>query len=190
MEHIFENIEGWATMSEQGKLLESCLNDLDTSKELKIVEIGVYKGRGTALWNVELINKGIKYDYYAVDHFEGSEEHKLAGIVPTHEQVIQNLNCFADNLSIIKMDSISASKLFKAKSLDLVYIDGSHDYKSVLKDIKAWYPKLKNGGVISGDDFNEHWKGVVDAVIEFASFKNLTIEKIGGSQWKIKIQSK
>ena len=187
MQHIFEKIEGWASMGEQGKLLESCLNDLDTSKELKIVEIGVYKGRGTALWNVELINKSIKYDYYAIDHFEGSEEHKTSGIVPTHEEAIQNLHHFADNLSIIKLDSISASKLFKAKSLDLIYIDGSHDYKSVLKDIKTWFPKLKSGGIICGDDFNENWQGVVDAVIEFASFKNLTIEKIGGSQWKIKV---
>ena len=106
--------------------------------------------------------------------------------MPTHQEAIQNLNHFAENLSIIKLDSISASKLFKPKSLDLIYIDGSHDYKSVLKDIKAWYSRVKPNGIICGDDYNEHWNGVVDAVNEFAELKKLIIEKIGTSQWMIK----
>jgi predicted O-methyltransferase YrrM len=186
IEHFYEKIEGWATYGEQGKLLERCLQEIDSSKEIKIAEIGVYKGRGTALWNTILLNRNIKYDYYAIDHFEGSEEHKTSGIVPTHEEAIQNLHHFAENLSIIKLDSISASKLFKTKSLDIIYIDGSHDYKSVLKDIKAWFSRLKPNGIICGDDFNEHWQGVVDAVTEFAQSKNLTIEKVGSSQWMTK----
>lgn len=190
IEHFYEKIEGWATYSEQGKLLERCLQEIDSSKEIKIAEIGVYKGRGTALWNVELINRNIKYDYYAIDHFEGSEEHKLADNVPTMEQAIENLkpidSSLYENIKLVKCESIYASKLFKTKYFDIVYIDGSHDYKSVLKDIKAWYSRVKPNGIICGDDFNEHWNGVVDAVIEFAQSKNLTIEKIGTSQWMIK----
>lgn len=47
-------------------------------------------------------------------------------------------------------------------SPDLVFIDGCHDYICVLEDVKAWYPVVKIGGVIFGDDV--HRKEVKDAV--------------------------
>jgi hypothetical protein len=46
-------------------------------------------------------------------------------------------------------------------------LDASHDYESCISDIKSWYPKVKKGGIISGDDFNLcHFPGVVKAVYE------------------------
>lgn len=38
------------------------------------------------------------------------------------------------------------------QDLDFVYIDGNHSYKYVLEDLKTWYPKLRKGGIIMGDD--------------------------------------
>ena len=43
-------------------------------------------------------------------------------------------------------------------TLDFVFIDASHDYDSVIKDLKAWFPKVRLGGLFSGHDV--HWEGV------------------------------
>jgi len=38
-------------------------------------------------------------------------------------------------------------------SFDFLYIDASHQYKSVKKDLKAYFPKIKPGGILAGHDF-------------------------------------
>ena len=85
-------------------------------------------------------------------------------------------NCFIDNLKQItgsdcvipvRKSSVEASKDFSEYSVDLVYIDGSHDYDSVKEDINTWWPKIKMGGYIGGHDFHPGITGVYKAVQEF-----------------------
>ena len=59
-----------------------------------------------------------------------------------------------ENKKIMKMDSMTAVEKIKDESLDMVYIDGAHDYKSVSEDIKEWLKKVKKGGLIAGHDFH------------------------------------
>lgn len=47
------------------------------------------------------------------------------------------------------------AKEFEDGSIDFVFIDADHSYKSVKKDILAWLPKVKKGGIIAGHDY-EH----------------------------------
>jgi predicted O-methyltransferase YrrM len=49
-------------------------------------------------------------------------------------------------------------------SLDFVFIDADHEYESVIRDIKAWAPKVKPGGLVSGHD--THFPGVLKAINE------------------------
>jgi predicted O-methyltransferase YrrM len=51
------------------------------------------------------------------------------------------------------------------ESLDFVFIDSSHDYDSVLKDLIAWYIKVRVGGLFCGHDLN--LTGVRDALNDF-----------------------
>jgi hypothetical protein len=46
---------------------------------------------------------------------------------------------------------------------ELIYIDGSHDAEDVLSDIRAYWPLLRKGGVLFGDDYDS-WEGVRRAV--------------------------
>ena len=45
------------------------------------------------------------------------------------------------------------SKFFLDHSLDMVFIDGAHDYESVMTDILSWLPKIKKNGLICGHDY-------------------------------------
>jgi len=65
--------------------------------------------------------------------------------------------------------SVPASKRILSASLDLVFIDGAHDYESVSEDLKAWWPKIRAGGVMAGHDFSMSFPGLMRAVLEFVS---------------------
>lgn len=54
---------------------------------------------------------------------------------------------------IIKKFSMDAVKDFTDESLDFVYIDGAHDFKSVADDICEWTKKVKIGGIVFGHDY-------------------------------------
>jgi len=57
------------------------------------------------------------------------------------------------NVQIVKKSSLEAANMFKVKSIDMVFIDGAHDRKSVYDDIEAWSPKCKV--LLCGHDFNQ-----------------------------------
>jgi hypothetical protein len=45
--------------------------------------------------------------------------------------------------------------LFDDHSLDAVFVDGSHLYDDVKRDIEAWMPKVRKGGILFGHDLND-----------------------------------
>lgn len=49
--------------------------------------------------------------------------------------------------------------------IDLLFIDGDHEYESVKKDIQDYVPKVKHGGLIIFHDYGS-WDGVTRAVKE------------------------
>jgi len=53
--------------------------------------------------------------------------------------------------------------------LDFVFLDGDHRYDAIAKDIRAWMPKVRKGGLICGHDFTPGWPGVIQAVQEAAA---------------------
>lgn len=179
MKHFYQSIEGWSNEDDQLQLLNTILSELQG--DIVIAEIGVYCGRCTAMWNVELINQNRIYQYYGIDHFLGSEEHEKKDYFSVAKS---NLEPIIDKIRLICENSESASTLFNNCYFDILYIDASHDYKSVKNDIENWLPKVKTGGYICGDDYSVKWPGVIAAVNE--KFGNVKI--IGKRQWVKKIQ--
>jgi cephalosporin hydroxylase len=57
------------------------------------------------------------------------------------------------NIVFIKKDSLLASKLFNNNFFDCVYLDDKHTYEHVYKELKAWWPKVKYGGILAGHDY-------------------------------------
>lgn len=84
-------------------------------------------------------------------------------------------------------DSYLMAKEVEDDSLDFVYIDADHTYQAVKKDLVAWFPKLKSGGIFGGHDFfllNN--PGVEPAVREFTKARGYTFETEKNDWWLIK----
>jgi hypothetical protein len=54
-----------------------------------------------------------------------------------------------------RMTSLEAAQNFADESIDFCYIDGDHSLEGIYTDIKAWLPKVKVGGIISGHDYKD-----------------------------------
>ncbi len=69
---------------------------------------------------------------------------------------------YSERVRIIRGDSADSAKFVEDGSLDFVFIDADHTYEGCLRDIHAWTPKVRSGGMVSGHDL--HWKTVAQAV--------------------------
>ncbi len=74
----------------------------------------------------------------------------------------------------IREPSPAAASRFADHSLDFAFLDGNHLYEQVCQDIQAWWPKVREGGLLTGHDYGVYgdrdgrW-GVRRAVDEFAA---------------------
>ncbi|HTW54042.1 MAG TPA: class I SAM-dependent methyltransferase [Stellaceae bacterium] len=59
---------------------------------------------------------------------------------------------YGEKVEFLRQFSVDAAKKFSDNSLDFVYIDGNHQYDFVYQDLEAWYPKVRQGGLLCGDD--------------------------------------
>jgi hypothetical protein len=122
------------------------------------VEIGTWEGGFTQ----SILEKCSVTKVYCVDpykHFDNSEYPDAINRLSQSEfddkfNSVRNTltSQFNNKVTFIRETSTIASNQFPDESVDFVYIDGNHDYKYVLNDIQAWYPKVKKGGYICGDD--------------------------------------
>jgi hypothetical protein len=58
------------------------------------------------------------------------------------------------NAKIVKGFSLEAAKDVPDESLDFVFIDANHEFRSCTDDISVWSKKVRKGGIVSGHDFN------------------------------------
>lgn len=61
---------------------------------------------------------------------------------------------FQDRIFIHEIDSRNSPEFVENNSLDFFFIDASHTYKNVIRDLRAWIPKLKDSGWMIGHDIN------------------------------------
>jgi Methyltransferase domain len=139
----------------------------------------------------------------AIDTWLGSSEHYLwekfipdldfeFGYPRLYHKFAANIcnEGLQDYVVPLPLDSINGFQLLKAKAIrpDVLHIDAGHDYQSVMGDLKAWWPQLRDGGVLIGDDyFNKpiigqgKWPEVRQAFDEFfAAHANTVFESGDG----------
>ena len=60
--------------------------------------------------------------------------------------------------------------------VDLLSIDAAHTFEAVYADIRNWWPLVRRGGTVFGDDFIPEYPGVEQAVTRFCREHGLPFE--------------
>jgi hypothetical protein len=171
MDHFYQTIgEDWFTYS---NLYRTMVQKYGEGSHF--VEIGSWKGRSAAFMGVEIHNSGYNIKFDCVDTWQGSIEHQDMDLTSLYDDFLNNIKPVASIINPIKTTSLAASTLHKDGSLDFVFIDASHEYDNVLADVKAWLPKVKEGGVLAGHDYGS--EGVNRAISEFFEGKNINVSE-------------
>jgi len=162
----------------------SVLSKLAGTNNPKVVEIGVF----VAAMSVKLLKRSdlllSMVDSWSVNHTDAyhatNDFHaKLSAQKQENyfNRSVGAVSPFQDRAKVIRLDSLEAVKLFDDGELDLVFIDADHSYEGCIADIRAWMPKIKKGGYISGHDYENNegdFKfGVTRAVNEMFEYDQL-----------------
>lgn len=112
---------------------------------------------------------------YSVDMWAGDRGHDMA----QYREAILRLHPYRDRNMVLRMRFDEALPLFNDASLDFLYIDGyAHDGELDGQTFRDWFPKLKSGGIIAGDDYDPAWPRVVSAVNRFCEEAGLDLHVI------------
>lgn len=118
------------------------------------VEVGVATGTFA-----EIILEQWPYDYIGVDRWKHVIGYDDSANVDQEQQEKRYSHCIGlvkkagQRASMLRLDSVIAASTFDDRSLDVVYIDAEHTFDAVIRDIKAWAPKVKPGGLLCGHDY-------------------------------------
>lgn len=150
--------EGYLDIGIDGFMSQKDLDFLygQAKKMDSIVEIGSWKGRST-----HALLTGCKGPVIAVDNFEGTPGVDLEKSTTIYEDFMKNVGHFP-NLKVLKMSSEQAAK--QTKKADMVFIDATHTYDEIKKDLKLW--KKKATKLICGHDYGTQYPDIKKAVDE------------------------
>lgn len=127
------------------------------------VEVGTDRGTFADLL---LGTAKLVYKLYCVDPYRSYAEMSYPRLpdllIATHR-----LSVYGDRPQFLQMSSKRAAEFLSNVELDFVYIDGAHDRQSVAEDLDLWWPRLREGGLFSGHDFDDEHHEVRDAVLAF-----------------------
>ena len=138
---------------------------------LNVAEVGVAEGR----FSFDILSKGVNM-LFLVDNWGYIESQTGDGnfCQEWHEKnlsdCIERLKEFKNAIYLRGLSHKMAMSI-PDNSLGLVYLDAAHDYQNVKNDLRAWLPKLVDGGIMAGHDYLNRAYGVEKAVDEFCKGK-------------------
>lgn len=131
---------------------------------LHFVEVGVYQGESLEFLHQELLKRGTTFHLYGIDLWEQVDKTGYDRVIGQEiREAAEKRFERATNVFLIQDDSAGAASRFRDDTIDFVFIDANHTLDHVVRDIKAWLPKMRKGGIISGHDYGEPC-GVEEAV--------------------------
>lgn len=144
------SLDGWLSSHEGFFLYEAA----KTAKKGNIVEIGSWLGKST-ICLASGAKAGSKSKIFAVDPHKGefSKGNGIGKKAPTFKAFQQNLKKagIASYVKPLVTTSKNAAKSWKGP-IQLLFIDGLHDYKNTKLDFSVWSPFLAKNGVIAFHD--------------------------------------
>jgi hypothetical protein len=151
-------------------------------------EIGVWEGGfskqilgSTKPQSLHLIDPWTFDDSFPKSWFGGQEAKNQQHMDDIHTDVVR---LFSDHPEVIvkRQTSLQAAQEYPDGFFDWVYLDANHTYPFAAQDLVAWWPRVKFGGYLAGDDYIAGgWfqGGVKRAVDGFVSQRNLKARFFG-----------
>lgn len=126
-----------------------------------IVEIGIQYGRSTSVIASVAKHKDLRFT--AIDNWKQDVSQEA------RNHVLDQIAKYDWKFNMETADSVHASKSY-ALPINLIHIDGDHEYSSVLEDCRLWLPKVVRGGYALFDDYgHDSLPGVYKAVSEYTT---------------------
>ena len=169
------------------------LDEVLKKKPKTFLEIGVFHGV-TGRNVCELLYKihGNNFNYVGLDLFEENDENKDEVIPNTTFSsnpvkqfyykyikrqnpyslvaVEELLSKFKENVYLIKGNSNKVLKKIDMSKIDYVFLDGGHEYNTVMNDLNCCHEVITNNGTVLCDDYDlQQAPGVKKAIDEFIS---------------------
>lgn len=139
------SIQGWMSWDELAWLADQA------TRHQFIIELGSYAGRST-----RVLADNTPGVVIAVDDWRGCRNEGDKDLVEQEDLFPTFVKNLEDHIEkdkvIIQLANHEDALLNFGEVPDFVFIDGDHRYASVKRDIQAWYPLIKEGGIIAGHD--------------------------------------
>jgi hypothetical protein len=195
---IYESIFGWFNYQ---KVFDIAIEQAEVQGGKSIfVEVGAWLGKSSSymaerlkIQNIFHKTLEIEIEYWVYDTWQGGgdQHNDITKWFP--DNPADNIfHVFYHNLFEVKdfyrariLDTFEACKRHEDNSLDFVFLDDLHQLEHMRKELRAWWAKVKVGGIFAGHDYDSNWVEVVQAVDEFAAEYGLIIESINGS-WMVR----
>ena len=141
----------------------------ESGKDIKFDAIDIFWIIEEALQNYEQTNHPKQFlDYY--NDVKNEWDMNIINIIKHPMRILE----VEQYVNLITCDEKYAHKIYKDDSLKFVWIDGDHGADVVYNDLVNFWPKLKVGGVIAGDDI--HYKEVLSDVEKFSTEYNVKVQ--------------
>lgn len=128
------------------------------------VEVGVFEGRFSR-WMLDQWHACEAY--YMVDLWAPQSHYRQMDAAPLDENLRRmqnarkNVEPYKDKATLLRNSSVDAAARFADASVDFVYLDARHTYDAISEDLEAWWPKVRPGGILAGEDYmnsDEVWQ--------------------------------
>lgn len=157
-----------------------------------LAEVGVREGRNFKRLIDHNPKLAVAVDIWKAD---GNPAHNDVGSTQAElDQMYENFKKEVAGrcpVQICREYSFDAVKKFADNYFDFVYVDGDHTYEGCKKDLDDWFPKIKSGGFLVGDDFRYSINrlhvqfGVIEAVTEFSLENHVAVFFLPRWNWVI-----
>lgn len=142
---------------------------IELAKDKNVLELGTWVGR-SAMEMATTAKSVITIDTHEGDIHTGPAD--------TRDMVNYNLDRYKiyNVIPVTGKNSVILPALESGRyKFDLIFIDASHDYRSVLEDSYLCWPLLAGNGLMAWHDYGQSGADTAPAVNEFVTDKNMRL---------------